>query len=54
MSVLLVLLMMWGVVVTVYFVLFSPQIMEALHNEMVKVHHPAHMTHWGRHASHTA
>lgn len=53
-SFLLVLLMMWGIVVAIYSVLFFPEIVKALRHDN-KAARPAHdWKHWGRHASHTA
>jgi hypothetical protein len=59
MSVLLALLMMWGVVVVIYSTLFFPEIAKALRHVSQTAHgsrvHPAsELRHWGRHASHTA
>jgi hypothetical protein len=59
MSVLIVLLIMWGVVASIYSVLFFPEIVRTLHRAGKTARwsrlHPAHdWKHWGRHASHTA
>jgi hypothetical protein len=55
---LLLLLAMWGVVVTIYAVLFFPEIVKALRHKDATAQgssvYPAHeLKHWGRHASHT-
>jgi len=59
MSVLIVLLIMWGVVASIYSVLFFPEIARMLHRagktaQGSRLHPAHHWKHLGRQASHTA